>query len=92
MNKLTIQQIAQINLHWIALRFTGDRDAFRSMIELLCRQRDYNAYYSETALDGSGGWIVRIAWLQQHTRRFHNLDRALTLAQTSIAQKELPKR
>ena len=85
MNKLTISHLEHINPHWIALQFQGDDHAFRAMTELLGRQKRYNAYWENDR------WIVRIAWLEQHARRFHNLERALTLAQTRVAQKELKK-
>lgn len=91
MNKLTIQRIELINPHWVALRFAGDDDAFRSMGELLGRQHEYNAYWRATALGGTGGWVVRIAFLEKHKARFVNLDRALTLAQTRVAQKKVVK-
>ena len=85
MNKLTIQHLEHINPHWIALQFQGDDQAVRAMTELLSRQKRYNAY-----LEGEK-WVCRVAWLTQQARRFHNLERALTLAQTKAAQKELKK-
>ena len=90
MNKLTISRLESVNRHWVALRFSGENGAFRSLTTLFGRQRDYNCYWSNSVLGKDGAWVVRLAWLQQHSMRFHNLDRALTLAQT--AQKELPKR
>ncbi len=89
MEKLTIHRLEYINKHWIALRFGGENGAFRSMTTLLGRQRDYNAYWSNSVLGKDGGWIVRLAWLEQYKRRFHNLERALELAETRIAQREM---
>ena len=91
MNKLAIEKCELINPHWVALRFTGQDLAFRAMTELLGRQRDYNAYWLQTVLAGQGGWIVRIVFLEKYKTRFHNLDRALTLAQTRAAQSELKR-
>ena|SRR5712672_1650768 len=92
MTKLTIVRAMLINPHWIAMSFTGDDHAFKAMTQLLGRQRDYNAYWSGTALGGTGGWIVRTAWLEQYKRRFHNLERALTIAQRQVAQQDLKGR
>ena len=91
MNKLTIDQCELINPHWVTLRYTGQALAFKAMTELLGRQRDYNAYWLPSAFAGQGGWIVRIAWVEQCKARFHNLERALTLARTKVAQSELKR-
>lgn len=86
MQKLIIQDIEQLNAHWYVIRYSGDDQAFRLMTELLARQKRYNAYYED------GRWIVRAAWLEKYRSRFHNLDRALTLAQTRVAQKKVVRR
>ncbi len=91
MNKLTITKLEMLNKHWISMRFAGEAGAYRSMTTLLGRQRDYNAYWSNSVCGKDGGWIVRLAWIQQYARRFHNLDRALELAETRIAQRDLKR-
>ena len=88
MDKLSITRLEMINRHWVALRFSGENGAFRSLTTLFGRQRDYNCYWSNSVLGKDGGWVIRLAWLQQHARRFHNLDRALTAAQRQIAQRD----
>lgn len=87
MNKLTITKLDMLNRHWISLRFAGEAGAHRSMTTLLGRQRDYNAYWSNSVCGKDGGWIIRLAWLEKYKTRFHNLDRALTLAETRAAQR-----
>jgi len=82
-NKLIIQRIDRINPHWVALRFQGDDEAFRAMTELLGRQKRYNAYWDGTVLDGKGGWVARVAWIEQHKSRFANLDRMLIVQRQS---------
>ncbi|HEX3640918.1 MAG TPA: hypothetical protein VHV10_06490 [Ktedonobacteraceae bacterium] len=91
MNKLTISHSEIVNAQWMAIRFQGDNDAFRSMDALLHRQRDYNAYWSASVFEARGGWIVRLAWLKHYKRCFHNLDRALVVGQRRVVTEELKK-
>ena|SRR2546423_8641500 len=69
MYKLTIMHIECINKNWVALRFSGDDQAFRSMTELLGREKRYNAYWDSTVLKGKAGWIVRIVFLEKYRGR-----------------------
>src|SRR5882757_5365092 len=80
MDKLTIIKLEMLNRHWISMRFAGEAGAYRSMTTLLGMQRDYNAYWSNSVCGKDGGWIVRLAWLEQYKRRFHNFERAMDAA------------
>src|SRR2546429_6275785 len=82
MNKLKIEQCELINPHWYAIRFSGDHQAFEALTSLLARQRAYNAYWDAARFEGRGGWIVSIGWIRHYSQRFHNLERAVTLAKT----------
>ena len=58
MQKLIIQDIAQINADWYAIRFSGPERLQHTMNVFLAQQTKENAYWDETGLHGKGAWII----------------------------------
>jgi hypothetical protein len=89
MQKLIIQDIAQINAQWYAIRFDGLERRLHAMTVFLAQQTNANAYWDETGLYGKGAWIVRLDLLKRLTTRFENIERAIIIAERVAALKQI---
>jgi len=89
MQKLIIQDIAQINPDWYAIRFGGPERPLSAMNSFLARQTKKNAYWDETGLHGKGAWILRLDVFKRLTSHFENTERALVIAERVAALKQI---